>query len=115
MFTIFFFQAEDGIRYWSVTGVQTCALPISLPRILPIEDAEASDVLTKSFRKRGITVLAGAKVLKAAVGAAEVTLDVEAGGKTAKVTVEKVLLAAGRAVNTQGNGFKESGVQLTHR
>src|SRR5438093_12440389 len=25
---IFFFQAEDGIRVWSVTGVQTCALPI---------------------------------------------------------------------------------------
>src|SRR5262249_59335630 len=25
---LFFFQAEDGIRYWSVTGVQTCALPI---------------------------------------------------------------------------------------
>src|SRR5437016_12917946 len=24
----FFFQAEDGIRGWSVTGVQTCALPI---------------------------------------------------------------------------------------
>src|SRR5262249_56779489 len=24
-----FFQAEDGIRDWSVTGVQTCALPIS--------------------------------------------------------------------------------------
>src|SRR5262249_49476366 len=24
----FFFQAEDGIRHWSVTGVQTCALPI---------------------------------------------------------------------------------------
>src|ERR1019366_6100169 len=26
---VFFFQAEDGIRDWSVTGVQTCALPIS--------------------------------------------------------------------------------------
>src|SRR5437762_4848731 len=26
---IFFFQAEDGIRGTSVTGVQTCALPIS--------------------------------------------------------------------------------------
>src|SRR5437016_7755118 len=25
---IFFFHAEDGIRDWSVTGVQTCALPI---------------------------------------------------------------------------------------
>src|SRR5258706_5525792 len=27
--SVFFcFQAEDGIRDWSVTGVQTCALPI---------------------------------------------------------------------------------------
>src|SRR5215204_4534006 len=26
---IFFFQAEDGIRHHCVTGVQTCALPIS--------------------------------------------------------------------------------------
>src|SRR5256884_763968 len=26
---LFFFQAEDGIRYVAVTGVQTCALPIS--------------------------------------------------------------------------------------
>src|SRR5690606_17432180 len=25
---VFFFQAEDGIRYFHVTGVQTCALPI---------------------------------------------------------------------------------------
>src|SRR2546430_7314817 len=28
----FFFQAEDGIRDLTVTGVQTCALPISRPR-----------------------------------------------------------------------------------
>src|SRR6476661_4750173 len=28
MFFFFFFQAEDGIRDSSVTGVQTCALPI---------------------------------------------------------------------------------------
>src|SRR5699024_11799801 len=27
---LFFFQAEDGIRDRNVTGVQTCALPISL-------------------------------------------------------------------------------------
>src|SRR5256885_7840183 len=26
---LFFFQAEDGIRDYKVTGVQTCALPIS--------------------------------------------------------------------------------------
>src|SRR2546430_3549525 len=29
MWTSFFFQAEDGIRDLTVTGVQTCALPIS--------------------------------------------------------------------------------------
>src|SRR5438876_10246704 len=31
----FFFQAEDGIRDGRVTGVQTCALPISSPRPPP--------------------------------------------------------------------------------
>src|SRR5256885_5647057 len=29
MLFVFFFQAEDGIRDYKVTGVQTCALPIS--------------------------------------------------------------------------------------
>src|SRR5690606_39665206 len=29
LFSFFFFQAEDGIRDFHVTGVQTCALPIS--------------------------------------------------------------------------------------
>src|SRR5262249_56786745 len=32
---LFFFQAEDGIRDWSVTGVQTCALPICSRRSAP--------------------------------------------------------------------------------
>src|SRR5207249_5940183 len=31
---VFFFQAEDGIRYRNVTGVQTCALPILTTRAL---------------------------------------------------------------------------------
>src|SRR5882724_3352840 len=87
----------------------------ALPRILPIEDVEASDALAKSYKKRGITVLAGAKVLKATVAANEVTLDLEVGGKAEMVVAEKVLMAAGRAVNTEGMGFKESGVELTDR
>src|SRR5207248_4647061 len=33
---VFFFQAEDGIRDRTVTGVQTCALPIlELPAVFP--------------------------------------------------------------------------------
>src|SRR5438445_13890982 len=39
MSLFFFFQAEDGIRDIGVTGVQTCALPIShvylMPQVLP--------------------------------------------------------------------------------
>jgi dihydrolipoamide dehydrogenase len=87
----------------------------ALPRILPLEDAEASDVLTKSYRKRGITVLAGAQVKKATVGKDKVTLEVAAGGKTETIEVEKVLMAAGRAVNTESMGFQEAGVQLDQR
>jgi dihydrolipoamide dehydrogenase len=85
----------------------------ALPRILPLEDAEASDALTKSYRKRGMTVYAGAKVTKATVSKDKATLQLEAGGKTETVEVEKVLMAAGRAVNTEGMGFQEAGVQLT--
>src|SRR5438552_6787007 len=43
----FFFQAEDGIRDDLVTGVQTCALPISRRR------EDQTDCLTHSRRFRG--------------------------------------------------------------
>src|SRR5947209_10072612 len=39
-YSFFFFQAEDGIRDIGVTGVQTCALPISTPsEILSLGDS----------------------------------------------------------------------------
>src|SRR5256885_10530588 len=47
----FFFQAEDGIRDYKVTGVQTCALPIYLakevraPAIQPLRCREAAGEL----------------------------------------------------------------------
>src|SRR5690606_40351335 len=56
-----FFQAEDGIRDFHVTGVQTCALPISvstvdgpcpLPRTRPVSSSTARSlvyVLPKSI------------------------------------------------------------------
>ncbi|HET8649240.1 MAG TPA: dihydrolipoyl dehydrogenase [Gemmatimonadales bacterium] len=87
----------------------------ALPRILPLEDAECSQALTKSYQGRGITVYAGAKVTKAQVGKDQVTLTVETGGKTESVKVDRVLMAAGRAVNTENMGFREAGVQLTDR
>src|SRR5207249_6901928 len=39
---LFFFQAEDGIRYRNVTGVQTCALPI-LERLDSVEEPEQEE------------------------------------------------------------------------
>src|SRR5437764_12852412 len=38
--SFFFFQAEDGIRDTSVTGVQTCALPISRSSTAPSSPRE---------------------------------------------------------------------------
>src|SRR2546427_11889640 len=44
MFFFFFFQAEDGIRDLTVTGVQTCALPISYKELnVPDPIAVAAD------------------------------------------------------------------------
>ena len=40
----FFFQAEDGIRDYKVTGVQTCALPILISSFSPVVWAEPSNV-----------------------------------------------------------------------
>jgi len=87
----------------------------ALPRILPLEDAEASAELAKSYRKRGITVIAGAKVTKATVAKDKVVLDVEADGGKQQVEAAAVLMAAGRAVNTEDIGLKECGIQLSDR
>ena len=86
-----------------------------LPRVLPLEDAEASDAVAKVYKKRGITTIAGAKVTKAIVAKDKVTLDVEAGGSKQQVEAAAVLMAAGRAVNTENIGLKECGIQLTDR
>src|SRR5690606_40388108 len=59
-FHFFFFQAEDGIRAFHVTGVQTCALPISTkyPRLAAelkayAEGARADLMEAVEARKQG--------------------------------------------------------------
>src|SRR3989440_9277581 len=50
-FFFFFFQAEDGIRDLIVTGVQTCALPISSRRRHTRSDRDwSSDVCSSDLR-----------------------------------------------------------------
>src|SRR5438034_7194455 len=64
MSSLFFFQAEDGIRDHCVTGVQTCALPICLGAVLGFlfapEPGEASRGKLSS-KLRGLRDLAAEK------------------------------------------------------
>src|SRR2546429_1577675 len=56
----FFFQAEDGIRDVAVTGVQTCALPISLKARYTLHERLGSggqgEVLRAHDSQRGLDI-----------------------------------------------------------
>src|SRR5437868_8499918 len=54
---LFFFHAEDGIRDRNVTGVQTCALPIS-PATTHAKTSSSGR--PTSWTQRGISILVGA-------------------------------------------------------
>ncbi len=84
----------------------------ALPRVLPVEDAECSDVVARSFKKRGIKVHAGAKIEKAQPKGGGLSLTFESGGQKQTLDVEAVLVAAGRAPNVEGIGLEAVGVAL---
>ncbi|MFL5555329.1 MAG: dihydrolipoyl dehydrogenase, partial [Gemmatimonadaceae bacterium] len=95
-------------------GTQVTLIEV-LPGILPLEDADCGTELTRSFKKRKIEVLSGAKISNVKVGKNSVTMSVDVGGKKQDLEVEKVLVAAGRAPVIEDIGLKELGVQLTDR
>jgi len=72
-----------------------------LPKILPVEDADSSDFVTKSFAKQGIEVLTETKFEAADLSGKKIKLTF--GGKGAK-TIESthVLVAIGIQANTEG-------------
>ena len=86
-----------------------------MPAILPVEDADCSKEVERSFKKRKIDVLTGAKISNAKVAKDSVSMTVEAGGEKKEVKADVVLVAAGRAPNIEEIGLKELGVQLTDR
>ncbi len=86
-----------------------------MPNVLPLEDIDASKEVERAFKKRGITVLTGAKISNVKLAKASVSLTVESGGEKKEVTCDVVLVAAGRAPNIEEVGLKEAGVQLTDR
>jgi dihydrolipoamide dehydrogenase len=95
-------------------GTQVTLIEVA-SRILPIEDADASAELARAFKKRGIESVTGAKITAAKVEANSVTPSFEAGGQPRVLTVDKVLVAAGRAPNVDGFGLEALGVKKSDR
>src|SRR5476651_2740905 len=52
---LFFFQAEDGILDIGVTGVQTCALPISRSLLISVERFSSARAAAAKYRKWSTT------------------------------------------------------------
>src|SRR5256885_10755132 len=62
---LFFFQAEDGIRDYKVTGVQTCALPIFFQRFDRLNQLARFGTGQRAFFEQLIEPVAGVVAVKA--------------------------------------------------
>lgn len=96
----------------SAFGVEVHVVEM-LDQVLPLEDADLAGVVEKSLRKRGVkfTVSSKAVALKRTDAGAEITLEGK-DGKQSAVQAQRVLVAVGRAPNTEGLGLETLGVKL---
>ncbi len=92
-------------------GVEVTVLE-ALPRVLPVEDEEASAQIARLFTRRGVTVRTGVKVVKVAPGKGSVAVDIDADGKRETLTAAQVLMAVGRGARTKGLGLEALGVAM---
>ena len=92
-------------------GVQVTVLE-ALPRVLPLEDEEASAQVARVFSRRGMTVRTGLKVRAVKPDADGVSVEVEAEGKAERLRADQVLMAVGRAARTRGLGLEGLGVAM---
>jgi dihydrolipoyl dehydrogenase len=86
-----------------------------LPAIVPAEDREVSQLLERSFTRRGITVMTNARFDTATVkaGKAGVKLTVGPEGKeAAEIGAELLLVATGRAPNVEDVGLETTRAEL---
>lgn len=96
--------------FWNAFGA-TVTIVEAAPRIVPVEDEEISETLTRSFKKKGIKVNVGCKVSSVKIEGNKVTTTFD-NGKSQSVTSDRVLLAAGVQANTEGIGLEGMGVTL---
>ncbi len=83
-----------------------------LDRVLAVEDAEISAFARKAFEKQGMKIMTSATVKAVKKGADNVTVTVEAGGKSQDITVDRVISAVGIVGNVEGLGLEGTGVKV---
>lgn len=88
----------------------------ALDRILPLEDAEISKFMERTYKKRGIDIHTSARFEKADVGKDGVNVTFkDAKGTAHELKVDYVLSAVGRVPNSQGLGLESAGVKVDER
>jgi dihydrolipoamide dehydrogenase len=98
--------------FWNAFGVEVTVIEF-MPRILPIEDEEISASLTRTLKKKGMTIHTGAKTTGVKVSGKTVTTSfTTADGQEQTVTSERVLMAVGVRANVEGIGLEGMGVAL---
>ncbi len=86
-----------------------------LERIMIREDPEVSEKVTKQFQEEGVDVRVGHKAKKFIQRDGQNILIAEHQGQDVELPFDSLLVAVGRAPNTQGFGLQELGVNLTPR
>ena len=81
-----------------------------LPTILPQEDAEIAGLLNRSLGRRGVRIMTGTKVEEVVVEGEGAKVRVSTDGKMEDLAAETVLVAVGRAANSEVGGLNELGV-----
>jgi dihydrolipoamide dehydrogenase len=84
----------------------------ALPRLAPLEDAEVSKEVARTFRKRGITSVVDASVTSIVDGETDVTVLYQVGDMPTTIAADVCLVAVGRGPVTDGLGLAEAGVAL---
>ncbi|MBR0672710.1 dihydrolipoyl dehydrogenase [Neoroseomonas soli] len=83
-----------------------------LDRILPVEDAEVSAFVHKSFTKQGMKVITGAKVQGVRKEGDSLAAIVEAGGKVTEIKADRLISAVGIVGNVEDIGLEGTKVQV---
>jgi pyruvate/2-oxoglutarate dehydrogenase complex dihydrolipoamide dehydrogenase (E3) component len=81
------------------------------PRLLRDLDADAARVIEEVFRREGMEVFTGTRLVEARREAGGKTVAFEHEGRTVEVHAEEILHAMGRSPNTAGLGLDQAGVR----